>query len=99
MAFYAPVKMSDIEENKMNKKLPRAMLSGIASQTTLTDNHLVQLYIETMCDHDDALKSLNCCTLLWDGWSDVSHHSIYAFMLLHDYDQSEILDLTNVSNM
>ena len=61
---------------KLSYKLP----SGSAS----TDSHLVQLYVEACHKRDDILKEASCCTLLWDGWTDVSHQSIYALMVLTD---------------
>ena len=49
---------------------------NLPSRTTLTDNHLVQLYVEACNERDVALKEASCCTCLWDGWTKVSHQSI-----------------------
>ena len=111
--------MVDAEDNELNKKLLKAMVSGgatlnfaekyylqqfvywlrpsfkVASRMTLTDNCLVQSYIEAMSICNDTLESLACCTLLWDGWSNIR---IYALMVLHDYDHSQILEFVNISN-
>ena len=69
---------------------------NLLSRTTLTNNHLVQLYIEACDERDVALKEASCCTCLWNGWTEVSHQSIYALMLLHD-ESSELLDVVNLS--
>ena len=72
---------------------------NLPSRPTLTDNHLVQLYVEACCEErDQVLKDGDCFTCLWDGWTDVSHNSIYALMLLHNYNCSESIDVINVSN-
>ena len=36
--------------------------------------------------------------MLWDGWTDVSNNLIYALMLLHSMNKSEIIDIVNVSS-
>lgn len=69
----------------------------LPSRTTLTDNHLVQLYTIACVERDSVLKEGDCFTCLWDGWTDVSHNSIYALMLLHNHESSELLDVINVS--
>ena len=71
----------------------------LASRTSLTDKYLNSLYSEAVTERDYSLQSLDCATLLWDGWSDVSHNSIYALMLLHDHDKSQILDIISLSKM
>jgi len=73
-----------VEMLKVSYKLP--------SRPTITDNHLVQLYVEACRERDEVLKEVSCCTLLWDGWTDVSHQSIYALMVLHQ-ESSELLDI------
>ena len=55
----------------------------IPCRSTLTDNYLVQLYVEACRVRDEALQKVSCCTLLWDGWTDVSHQPIYALMVVH----------------
>jgi len=69
---------------KVSYKLP--------SRPTITDNHLVQLYVEACRERDEVLEDVFCCTLLWDGWTDVSHQSIYALMVLLQ-ESSELLDI------
>ena len=36
--------------------------------------------------------------MLWDGWTDVSNNSIYALMLLHSMNKSEIIDIVHISS-
>ena len=62
------------------------------------ERYLVQLYVETMVKQDDQLEQLDCCVMLWDGWTDVSNNSIYVLVLLHSMDKSEIIDIVNVSS-
>ena len=62
------------------------------------DHYLVQLYVEAMVKGDDQRGELDCCTMLWDGWTDVSNNLIYALMLLHSMNKSEIIDICNVSS-
>ena len=47
---------------------------------------------------DDQLGKLDCCTMLWGGWTDVSNNSIYVLMLLHSMNKSEMVDIVNVSS-
>ena len=36
--------------------------------------------------------------MLWDGWTDASNNMIFALMLLHLMNKSEIVDIVNVSS-
>ena len=65
-------------------------------RSTLTDNHLVQLYLEACRERNEALKEVSCCTHLWDGWTDVSNQFINTLMVLHQ-ESSELLDVVNFS--
>ena len=42
-------------------------------RSTFTDNYLVKIYVEACSERDETLKEVTCGTLLWDGWTDVSH--------------------------
>ena len=64
----------------------------------MMDHYLVTLQIEAMVKQDDQLEKLDCCSMLWDGWTDVSINSVYALMLLHSMNKSEIIDIVNVSS-
>ena len=62
------------------------------------DHCLVKLYVEAMVKQDDQLGKPDCCTMLWDGSTDVSNNSIYALMVLHSMNKSENIDIVNVSS-
>ena len=64
----------------------------------MMDHYLVQLYVEAMVKQDESLGNLDCCTMLLDGWTDVSNNLIYVLMLLHSMNKSEIIDIVNVSS-
>ena len=71
---------------------------SLPSRTTLTDNYMVQLYADAVKERDEILSKIDCCTVLWDGWTDSSHNSIYGMMVLHGSDnQSELIDIVNLS--
>ena len=70
----------------------------IPSQKHMTDHYLVQLYVEATVKQDEQLGKLDCHTMLWNGWTDVSNNSIYVLMLLHSMNKSEIIDIVNVSS-
>lgn len=77
-----------ITELNPNYKLP--------SRDTLTSRIFTKAATDLFLQRGDKIKGMKDVTICLDGWEDVSHNSVYAFMILKN-DSEDILDIVDFS--
>ena len=92
------VSLSFVDSFYFEECIQKIMLNWIVPfPTTFMDKYLVQLFATALENCNLKLKVEEVMTLLLDVWTDVSSNSIYGWILLFGYSESDILEILDFS--